>query len=69
MGFSHLLDIEAALASFRVRFAIPNDVEVSYCHEDNIALEQCPHVVFFPLMCILESGVKISCGPFVAQNA
>ena len=58
MGFSHLLDIEATLASFRVRFAIPNDVDVSYCHEDNIALEQCLHVVFFPLMCILEGGVR-----------
>ena len=58
MGFSHLLDIEATLASFRARFAILNDVEVAYCHEDNIALERLPQVVFFPLMAILEGGVR-----------
>lgn len=58
MGFSHLLDTEAALASFRARFAIPNDVEVAYCHEDNIAFERRPLVMFFPLMSILEGGVR-----------
>ena len=58
MGFSHLLDTEAALANFRARFVVPNDVEVAYCHEDNIALERRPYVVFIPLMAILEGAVR-----------
>ena len=39
MGFSHLLNTEVALATFKAVFAILNDVEIAYCHEDNIALE------------------------------
>ena len=54
MRFAHLLDIEATLANFRAGFAVPNDIEISYCHEDNIALEHYPHVMFFPLMVILK---------------
>ena len=38
MSFSHFLDTEAALANFRAVFVIPNDVEVAYCHEGDIAL-------------------------------
>ena len=58
MGFSHLLKTEVALANFRARFDIPLDVDVAYCHEDNIALERRLHIVFFPLMSILEGGVR-----------
>ena len=55
MGFSHLLNTDASLANFRVVYDILGDVEVVYCHEGDIALQQCPHVVFFfPLMAILE---------------
>ena len=39
MGYSHLLNIEASLAIFRATYNVPEDVEVSYCHEGNIALE------------------------------
>ena len=46
MGFAHLLDTGAILANFRAGFAVPNDVEISYCHEDSITLEWRPHVVF-----------------------
>ena len=46
MGFSHLLRIEAALANFRARFAIPLDVDVAYGYEDSVALERHPQVVF-----------------------
>ena len=68
MGFSHLLDTKAALASFRAMFAIPNDVEVVYCHEENIALERCPHVVFFHLMSILEGGVRFLVDPLLLRT-
>ena len=56
MGFSHLLNTEASLANFRAVYDIPGHVEVAYCYEGDIALQQHPHVVFFfpPLMAILE---------------
>lgn len=65
MSFSHLLSAEAALANFRVRFAIPPDVNVAYYHEDNIALEWCSQVVLFPLMSILEGGVRLPVDPLI----
>lgn len=65
MSFSHRLKIEVALANFKARFNIPLDVDVAYCHEDNIALEQRPHVVFFPLMSILEGGVRLPIDPLI----
>ena len=65
MGFSHHLNTKAALANFKARFAIPNDIEVAYCHEDNISLEWHPHVVFFPLMAILEGGIRFPVDPLV----
>lgn len=68
MGFSHLLRTEAALADFRARFAIPLDVDIASCHEDNIALEQCPQVVFFPLMSILEGGVRFPIDPLILRT-
>ena len=58
MGLVHFLNTEATLANFKARFAVLNDVEIAYCHEDNIALEWHPHLVFFPLMAILEGGVR-----------
>ena len=42
MGYSHLLNTEASLAIFRVTYDVPEDVEVSYCHKGNIALERHP---------------------------
>ena len=38
MGYSHLLDIEATLPSFREVYNIPEDVDITYCHEGDIAL-------------------------------
>ena len=60
MGFSHLLSTEVSLANFREVFNIPKDVDVAYCHEGNIALHHCSgyNTVFFPLMAILEGGVR-----------
>ena len=39
MGFSHLLNTEVSLVNFRMTYNVLEDVEVSYCHEGNIALE------------------------------
>ena len=68
MGFSHLLNTETSLANFRVVYNILGDVEVAYCHEVDIALQQCPHVVFFPLMAILEGGVRFPMGPLILNT-
>ena len=38
MGYSYLLEVPVALATFRRKFNIPDDVEVAYCHESEIAL-------------------------------
>ena len=68
MRFARLLDTEVALANFRARLAVPNDVVISYYHEDNIALEWHPHVVFVPLMAILKRGVKFLVDPLILRT-
>lgn len=68
MGFAHLLNTEATLANFRARFVVPNDVEIAYCHEDNIAIEQRPYVAFFPLIAILEEGVRFLVDPLILRT-
>ena len=40
MGYSYLLESPAALATFRNKFNIPNDVDVAYCHESDIELHR-----------------------------
>ena len=60
MGFSHCLSIKVSLANFREVFNILRDVDVAYCHVGDIALYQRygSNIVFFPLMAILEGGVR-----------
>ena len=60
MGYSHLLASEATLANFRAAFGVPGDVDIAYCHEGDISLHKRSNsnVVFFPLMAILEGGVR-----------
>ena len=58
MGYAFLLNIAASLATFRQKFEIPDDVEAVYCHESEIALHRGEHTAFFPLMAILEGGVR-----------
>ena len=60
MGYSHILSSEAALASFRAAYGVPRDVDIAYCHEGDIALHRRsnPNVAFFPLMSILDGGVR-----------
>ena len=68
MGFAHLLNIETSLPNFRAVYDIPGDVKVAYCHEGDIALQQHPHVVFFPLMAILEGGVRFPVDPLILNT-
>ena len=42
MGYSHLLNTEASLTNFKATYNVFEDVEVAYCHEGNITLEQRP---------------------------
>ena len=48
-GYSHLLASEAALANFRAAYSVLGDVDISYCHKGDIALQRRsnPNVVFF----------------------
>ena len=68
MGFSHLLKIEATLATFRAIFNIPLDVDIAYYHEGSIENDRHPHVVFFPLMAILEGGVRFHVDPLLLRT-
>ena len=67
MGYSHLLEPGAALANFREAYGIPSDVDIAYCHKGDIALERGfgPNTVFFPLMAILEGGVRFLIDPLI----
>ena len=70
MGFSHLLSTEASLANFREVFNILGDVAVAYCHEGDIALHRRSgsNIVFFPLMAILEGGVRFPVDPLLLST-
>ena len=70
MGFAHLLNTGASLASFRQTFNIPKDVNVAYCHESEIALYRRSGLstAFFPLMAILEGGVRFLVSPLLPNT-
>ena len=68
MGFSYLLETNKDVQSFKVRFNIPRDVNISYCHEGDIVDQRLPHVVFFPLMSILEGGVRFPIDPLLPRT-
>ena len=67
MGYSYLLSLEASLASFRATYNVPNDVDIAYCHEGDIDLHRRigSNTVFFPLMAILEGGVRFPVDPLI----
>ena len=67
MGYSHLLSSEAFLATFRALYNVPEDVDITYCHEGYIDIQRRHGVntVFFPLMAILEGVVRFPVDPFV----
>ena len=68
MGFSQLLRTEAALVTFRARFNIPLNVDITYYHESSIENDRRPHVVFFPLMAILEGEVRFPMDPLLLRT-
>ena len=68
MGYAFLLNTAASLATFRQKFDIPDDVEVVYCHESEIALHRGEHIAFFPLMAILEGGVRFPVDPLLLNT-
>ena len=68
MGYSYLLEAPAALATFRQKFDVPDDVEVAYFHESEIALHRGRGTAFFPLMAILEGGVRFPMDPLLINT-
>lgn len=58
MGFVYLLNARAPLAAFRKNFSVPDDVEMAYCHESEIAFHKGEGTAFFSLMSILEGEVR-----------
>ena len=60
MGYSHLLSSEASFATFRAAYGIPEDVDIAYCHQGDIEIQRRrgTNIVFFPLMAILEGGIR-----------
>ena len=68
MGYAFLLNTTPSLATFRQKYDIPDDVEVVYCHESEIALHRGEHTTFFPLMAILEGGVRFLVDPLLLNT-
>ena len=50
------------------RFNIPQDVEIEFFPEGNIENDRLPWVVFFPLMSILEGGVRFLVNPILLKT-
>ena len=67
MGFLYLLKTNADVESFKARFDIPHDVNILYCHEGDIE-DQRYLVAFFPLMFILEGGVRFLVDPLLLRT-
>ena len=65
MGFAYLLNAGVPLATFRQNYSVPDDVEVMYCYESEIALQRGAGTAFFPLMSILEGGVRFPMDPLL----
>ena len=70
MGFSHLLSLEAILATFMATYNVHEDVDIAYCHEGDIDIQRCrgSNTVLFPLMAILEGGVKFPVDPLIIST-
>ena len=68
MGFSYFLNTNANVEAFKTRFNIPHDVNIAYCHEGDIEDQRLPRVVFFPLMAILEGGLRFPVNPFLLRT-
>ena len=58
------------MASFRAAYGVPGDVDIAYCHEGDITLQRraSSNVAFFPLMAILEGGVRFPVEPLIVDT-
>ena len=67
MGYFYLLALGVPLAAFKAAYGVPEDVDIAYCHEGDITLQRRagPNVAFFPLMAILEGGVRFPIDPLI----
>jgi len=67
MGYSYLLSSKAALATFRAAYNVPKDVDIANCHEGDIDIQRGRGVntIFFPLMAILEGGIRFPVDPLI----
>ena len=68
MPFAYLLKTGEDVESFRVRYNIHRDIEISYYHEGDIEDQRLPHVMFFPLMSILEGKVRFPVDPLLLRT-
>ena len=68
MSFAYPLNAEAPLAAFRQSFRVPDDVEMAYCHESEIALHRGAGMAFFPLMSVLEGGIRFPIDPLLLNT-
>ena len=67
MGYSHLLNTEVSLTNFRATYDVPEDLEVAYYYEGNIALKRRLQVMLFPLMAILKGRVRFPVDPLILR--
>ena len=67
MGYSHLLSSDTSLATFSAAYGILEDVDIAYCHQGDIEIQRRrgTNTVFFPLMSILEGGIRFPVDPLV----
>ena len=67
MGYSYLLSSETSLATFRATYGVPEDVDIAYYHQGDIEIQRRrgTNTVFFPLMSILEGGIRFPVDPLV----
>ena len=67
MGYSYLLSSEASLATFRAAYGIHEDIDIAYYHQGDIKIQRRheTNMVFFPLMTILEGGIRFPVDPYV----
>ena len=67
MDYAHLLAFDASLATFRAAYGILGDVDIAYCHQGDIEIQRLhgSNTVFFPLMSILEGGIRFPVDPLV----
>ena len=68
MGFAYLLNVEAPLATFRQNFSVPDDVEMVYCHESEIAHHRGAGTAFFLLISVLKGGVRFPIDPLLLNT-